>query len=554
MDEYIKPLLKWWWLLLATTLLALGSSYYVVAQLPPVYSARTTLLIGRTIANPNPSTNEIWLAQQLSDFYAALARRDIVQEAAKRSLDMDWLPEYRVIPSSDSQLIEIYVLDTDPERAARVADELAHQLILLSPTDAQAEERTRREFVQQQLDLLQKDITETNKQITQKQQELGKLESAREITEAEQEIQALQTKLTLLQTNYSNLLASSQSKATNVLSIIEPAAVPPKPSGPNKAVIIGLAALFGLVLAGGASYLLEYVNQNLSSPEEITQELDLPLLGLITEANEPLDGSPYVIRKPRSIIAEAFRALRLNLSIAHPQDSLQTILLSSLEVGDGKTFVAINLASVYAQSGKRTIIVDADLHRPRVHKALNITNQKGLSEVLIGEIELCDAIQVTEDNLIRVIPAGDISKVGDYYYEAQTIETIVGKLKGEAEILIVDGMPLFVPETLIWSRVVDGVLLVVRPGHVRRRLSRAQVEKILDAGIVLLGVIVNRMRSSGIGFYNRYRYYYPYYGYKDWQEEGGGSKRHKNSAISDGRNGTKQKKQAKRTAKTPDDR
>jgi Mrp family chromosome partitioning ATPase len=112
-------------------------------------------------------------------------------------------------------------------------------------------------------------------------------------------------------------------------------------------------------------------------------------------------------------------------------------------------------------------------------------------------------------------------------------------LKEKADILIIDGMPLFVPETMVWARQVNGVLLVVRPGRVRRKLSRTLVEKFQGAGSNLLGVVLNRMRISNLGFYNRYRYYYPYYGYHDSQ--GGGEKDGRNSARFSGTNGKKRR-------------
>jgi len=135
--DIIAPLLKWWWLLIASTLVAAVSSYFAVSQQPPEYVASATMLIGRSINDPNPTANEIWMGEQLAATYADIASRKPVRDASKKALGLTWLPAYTVNPVSGTQLIVIKVDDTDPTRAAAVANELANQLILQSPTNDQ---------------------------------------------------------------------------------------------------------------------------------------------------------------------------------------------------------------------------------------------------------------------------------------------------------------------------------------------------------------------------------------------------------------------------------
>src|SRR5688572_27936119 len=139
LNKYIFPLRKWWWLVAASTLIAAIFSSLSVLRQPAIYQARTTLMIGTTITNPNPSSNELFLGQQLAAAYADLANREIVRNATKNSLGMSQLPEYFAQALPNTQLIAITVNDIDPERAQTVANELAAQMIHLSPV--RSEER-----------------------------------------------------------------------------------------------------------------------------------------------------------------------------------------------------------------------------------------------------------------------------------------------------------------------------------------------------------------------------------------------------------------------------
>src|SRR6185503_18331396 len=133
LNKYIFPLRKCWWLVVASTLIAAIFSSMSVMRQPPIYRAQPTLMIGTTINNPNPSTNELYLGQQLAAAYADLANREILRNATKNALGMDQLPEYFAQALPTTQLIVITVNDVDPERAQIVANELAAQMILLSP-------------------------------------------------------------------------------------------------------------------------------------------------------------------------------------------------------------------------------------------------------------------------------------------------------------------------------------------------------------------------------------------------------------------------------------
>ena len=260
LNKYIFPLRKWWWLLVASTLVALVFSAISVLLQDTTYQAHTTLMIGTTINDPNPGTNELILGQQLAAAYADLANREIVGNATMRALGLTELPEHLAQAIPNTQLIEITVDDTDPERASAIANALAAQLVLLSPAGPQSDDPGRQAFITEQLSNLEVQIKETETEIEQLQEQLSTMISAQQIGDTQEQIFSLQSKLHAMENNYGLLLSNTQEGASNALTVIEVAAPPDRPIGSNRGLTVLLAALIGLALAAGEAYLLEFLD------------------------------------------------------------------------------------------------------------------------------------------------------------------------------------------------------------------------------------------------------------------------------------------------------
>ncbi len=134
--DFFAPILRWWHLILAAVFVAGVFSLVAAMQQPPIYSTQSTLMIGRAIQDPNPEYYSFYSSQQLAATYADIAMRQIVQDGAMNALGLTWLPAYTVSSVPNTELLEIVVQDTDPLRAQAVANELANQLILQSPTSS----------------------------------------------------------------------------------------------------------------------------------------------------------------------------------------------------------------------------------------------------------------------------------------------------------------------------------------------------------------------------------------------------------------------------------
>ncbi len=503
---YLRPILKWLWLIGLASLVSALSSYLVTRQQPPIYQARATLVIGRSVFDPNPTSADFWLGQQLAGFYADLARREPVRNATMEALGITWLPDYIAQPVPNSQLIEIVVTDTSAQRAQAVANELANQLILKSPANSQSQEQGHQEFVNQQLHNLETEIKNTQDEISKKQDELGGLFSARQIADAQADIDALGTKLTTLQTNYAALLASSERGATNTLSIIEQASLPAWPVGPQKGIMVLLTTVIGAVLAAGGAYLIEFLDDTLKDPDEFTRVAPYPIIGYIAEVRESENDATYVAKKPRSVVAEAYRTLRANLEFAAVDKPLKTILVTSTGVAEGKTSVAINLAVVMAQGGKKVILIDADLRRPSIFRRLGLSNNKGLSDLFRGQLELEEAYTPWEIEKIRIIMSGPPPPNPADLLGSKRMDNILERLKQEADIIILDGPPFLVADAGILASKVDGALLVFRHGYTRREVARNVSKQLARIGANVIGIAINRVPRSGISLYGNYGY------------------------------------------------
>ncbi len=523
LGKYLLPLRRWWWLLLTATLVAAVSSYIATLQQAPVYQARTTLMTGQAIYDPNPTTNEFVLSQELAGNYADIANREPIRVATMRALGLSRLPEYTASAVPNGQFIEILVKDTDPEQAQAVANELANQLVNLGPSSVQGEDQNHSEFVQQQLNTLEVQIVDTQNTIEEVQQELATLVSASQIADTQNRLNALQNKLTSMQNLYADLLATTQSGALNTLTIIELATVPRRPIGPDKALIVLMAAAIGFGLAASAAYILEYLDNALKTKDEITEVLEAPIIGVIADVGDDHedDKEVFVTKHPRSPTAEAFRSLRTNLEFSAVDEPVKTILVSSPETGVGKTMVAANLAEIMAHGDNKVVLIDADLHKPRIHKYLGLSNKDGLTDIFRDRLDVYDVGRIFEDRNLAVITTGSLPPNPAELLGSRKMSELLSKLKDIADFVIIDGPPFVVTDASVLAAKVDGVLLVIRPNFTQKASARAMVEQIKRVGAKTLGVVLNRVPAKSFGQFGSFPYAYNYYAANGYYGEKG---------------------------------
>ena len=349
-------------------------------------------------------------------------------------------------------------------------------------------------------------------------------------------LEQLKTQLGLYQQIYLNLLNSLESirlaRLQNTPNIvqIEPAITPTMPIRPRPFMNTILAAVVGLMLTAGIVLLIEYFDDTLKTPDDIQRALGIPVLGFIAEMQYKGKSAEeiYVSRQPRSPVSEAFRALRTNLEFASVERPIHTLLVTSTAPAEGKTTVAANLAAIISQSGKRVVLLDADMRRPHLHKLLGLSNRDGLSNLFRERISgkefgwkiksLSDFVVITSGSL----PPNPAELLG-----SERMTKILEDLQSENDVIVIDSPPSLVADAQVLAAKVDAVLLVVQPGVTKSQTVRSSLESFRRAGARIVGVVLNRIPRNRSYYYGGYEYYSPYgndKGYfvddiSDWETE-----------------------------------
>lgn len=518
-QKYLKSLLRWWWLIVISTVIAAGASYYATQQQPKIYQSTTTLMVGQVIRAANPTNSDFYTTQQLAESYSQIVTRQPLLQATVESLGLpfDWQILKRNVysaPLPNTQLLAVAVSDTNPERAATIADEIARQLILQSPTSPENQQRqVRGEFIQTQLDDLETRISAAKDRILELEKELDVTLSARKIEDIQSEISSLGTLITTWQANYTDLLTFLQGgDSPNYLSVIEPAQVSGTPVSPDVTTNVLLAAAVGFVLAFGAAILLEYLDDTVKSLSDLQDVLNITPLGGIMRVKGKNQADKLVgAHGLFSPFAESYRLVRTNLQFMAIDQALKAILITSPNPGEGKSTTVANLAMIMAQAELKTIVVDADLHKPTIHKLFGLSNSTGLTDLLrAAESDLEYYLKPTDFEKLHVLTSGPLPPNPAEILGSQRMVDLLNRLEDKADVIIIDSPPvLAATEAIILSNRVDGVLLVCTAKKTRLRTMKDTIERLSTARAHILGGVVNQVpKTQG---YQSYSYSYGYH-------------------------------------------
>ena len=513
--RYFSIVWKWWWLILLSVLIASFSSYLASKRVTPVYRAKTTLIVGRIIENPNTNSSEIYLSQQLANTYQQMVSREPVLEATVKSLgwNVGWEQiAYKITANvvPNTQLIEIFAVDGNPQIAKVLTDTVARELIKLSPSGANQVNQEQTTFIQSQLSDLQEKIYSGKQEIIDLQSQLDKSNSAREIQDLQDQIDILDKKISNWQSTYASLLSTIQGGDANALSIVEEATIPTIPFSPNTRMNVLLAAVIGIVLAVGGIFVIEYFDNTLQALDDTQELLNIPTLAKIDKINGGKDQSKLIaLENPSSPEVDSFRMLRINLQSISNWQSLRSILFTSAEPSVGKSVTASNLAVVMAQSGQKVILVDADLRKPSIHRLFHVVNEEGLTNLILkSEINVIDCLKSTEIENLKILPCGTEKINSIEALGSDRMKLIVRELSKLSDFVIFDCPPaMLFSDTYLIAKLVSGVIVVSRLGRTRSEMLKQLVNDFRLAGVNLLGVVVQRQKKADLYGYRYHKYY-----------------------------------------------
>jgi len=311
------------------------------------------------------------------------------------------------------------------------------------------------------------------------------------------------------------LRVASNSQANNV-RVVDTAEVPKAPSSPaGRAWPIAFA--LGFVLAAIVPFGLDYINDTVKTPEDVTRRLKLPFLGLVPSAR----GDKHLVLASSHVphdFGESFRSLRTALIGRYDTTETKLLVFTSAQPLEGKTTTAVNIAMALAYGGARVLVVDADMRRPGLHRPLRLTNERGLSQVLSGQARVRDVIQRTVDPNLLAITAGRTPPNPSELLTSERMKTLLRNLShGPFDWIIIDTPPvLAVTDAVVLAPLVSGVAFVVGAEMTRRRLAERALETLLATHPKQVGIVLNKVDFA------RNKYYYSrYYGhqYKNYYAE-----------------------------------
>jgi succinoglycan biosynthesis transport protein ExoP len=330
------------------------------------------------------------------------------------------------------------------------------------------------------------------------------------------------------------------------IRVVDPALIPTSPAGPQKLRNMLLGFLVGLIGGIGLAIFREYLDNTVKSPDDIESLAGLPSLAVVpslTGSNGHHSKWPHISHKntqqqigagprvetlshtqPKSQISEAFRALRTSLLLSQAEHPPQVILVTSALPREGKTTAAVNLAVTLAQLGDRTLLMDCDLRKPGVRRALNLTANKevGLSSYLAGVSNLDEIVfpHPTINNLEAMI-TGPIPPSPADLLSSHRMREGIAELRRRFKFIVIDSPPVMAAtDAVIVSSLTDGVLLVVRSGETPKEAFTRTRDLLGAVKSRILGVVLNAVDSSAPDYYYSYRYYPYAYSYGYGEDDG----------------------------------
>jgi succinoglycan biosynthesis transport protein ExoP len=309
---------------------------------------------------------------------------------------------------------------------------------------------------------------------------------------------------------------SSELKTSNI-RIVDQAEVPRAPISPNtpRGLLLGLVG--GLIAGIGLGFFVEYLDNRVKNPDELKQGLGLSFLGLIPEARGPAidPGHPPLLggAVPEDF-AEAFRVVRTSVLFSSAGEGGRSVVVTSTFPQEGKTVVAANLAIGLAQAGHRVLLIDADMRKPRQHALLGLSQDPGLSSLLVGRAKAKEAIRSTKVRNLWLIAAGPNPPNPAELLGADRFGDLLKALIRHFDWLVIDSPPVMaVTDSTVIAHRATGVVYVVGCERVSRRAVKSAIEQLTTSRATILGAVLNRVNVSRNPHYYSNYYRRDYSGY-----------------------------------------
>ena len=508
LGHYLAVLRARKWSVILVTLLVVGSALFFSFQQTPMYESTSKILL-KQITNPaqfsQPATSVINLGTE----------REIMlsEEVAIRASDEIELPQspeglvqhLEVSVPGETQVLQVTFSDPDPLRAQEGAAAFTDAYLSYKTEQATQAIQQLRNPLESQIDELAAQIADIDARAATAASQTG-LQSERDV---------LTSQIAVLRSQ----LAPLSSVIVDPGDVIQTANLPSAAASPNHLVNSTLALFVGLVLGMALAFLRERLDDRLEGREDLEARAGAPVLAIIPKVpgwRKKSKAQLVTLDQPKSPAAEAYRTLRTGVLFVAQERGMQTLMVASATSGEGKTTTAANLAVVLAHTGKRVILVSADLRKPRLHRFFGLPHDFGVVNYLSGEATLGEVLIDPGIPNLRVLASGPVPTAPAELLGSEAMGEMLAELREICDFLVVDTPAvLAVADALTLMPLADGVLYV---GHAEATTqgalthARAQLDQV-NADV--FGSVLNAFDPSKSRGY-QYRYYYQYrYAYKD---------------------------------------
>jgi polysaccharide biosynthesis transport protein len=498
--EYVNVLKRRRWWLIVTVVACVGAAGLITFKTTPMYQTTAQLTYQRQVdassaltgANTIMSVSDV--AQAL-DTYANLMSTEVMRARAAAELGVAADAQLGATISSegiqDTAILQITGTSSDPRTAQRVANAYAIAFTKWRQATTVQSFRSAEEVVATKM-----------RQFTTP--ELRKDAAYYALAARLEDLKVL------------------ESTSTGNFVIAAPATLPEQPFSPShpRDLLLGLLAgvLVGLLLVA----VREQLDVRVRASSDLGSALGMPVLGRLPRVSRDVGASHKLVAvsDPAGAVAEACRILRGNLEFVDIDGNLTSVLVTSCTQGEGKTTAVCNLAATLARAGKKVVVVDCDLRRPKTHTYFGLRNSNGVSTVVSGKITLSEALQdvhlptVEEPDgssvavipPIRVLTSGPLPPNPGEIVTSQRLASVISELSDHADLVLIDAPPfLAVGDAAALARTANGLLVVMRLGTVTKAMLKETAEFLDPLPCRKLGIVVTNIPAEGSA--HRYRYY-----------------------------------------------
>lgn len=295
----------------------------------------------------------------------------------------------------------------------------------------------------------------------------------------------------------------------NNISVVDAAELPTKPSWPKTFVVLLGALVVGAILGFGVALLQEQVDRAISDPQQVPDELGIPLLGTIpTVSGEDI---ATALRDRKSVLTEAYNSTRMTLSLATEHGFPRVVAVTSTRASEGKTTTSYALAGLLARSNNRVLLIDADMRRPAMHRMFDVANDEGLSNYLAGDDNLAALVHEADVPGLWLLPAGPNPPSTPELLETKRFDRLLSEVGQHYDYVIVDAPPLLglADAPLIASRV-EGVVFVVQAHSSQKGMAQVAINRLRAAHVNILGGVLTKFDHRRADYGYSYNYGYTY--------------------------------------------